>query len=224
MRLVLLGCPGVGKGTQAQFIKEKFHIPQISTGDMLRNAIKAGTPLGLQVKQIMDEGRLVSDDIMIELVKARVNEPDCAKGFLLDGFPRTIPQAEALHENHVHLDFIVEIRVPDSELITRLSGRRVHPASGRVYHEEYNPPKTAGMDDVTGEPLVQRPDDCEETVRKRLAVYHQQTEPLVNYYIEQAKNEPDHSPTLIRIDGVGPVEEVRERIFSALAAGCAVRT
>lgn len=218
MRLVLLGCPGVGKGTQAKFITEHYHIPQISTGDMLRSAIKAETALGLQVKQIMDEGRLVSDDIMIALVKARVNEPDCAKGFLLDGFPRTIPQAEALHDNHVHLDFVVEIRVPDSDLINRLSGRRVHVASGRVYHVEHNPPKVAGLDDVTGEPLVQRPDDTEETVRKRLTVYHEQTEPLVNYYIEQAKDEPDHSPLLIKIDGIGAVNEVKERIFSALSA------
>jgi len=217
MRLVLLGCPGVGKGTQAKFIKEKYHIVQISTGDMLRIAISAGTPLGMQVKQIMDEGRLVSDDIMIALVKARVQEPDCANGFLLDGFPRTIPQAEALHENHVHLDYIVEIKVPDAELIKRLSGRRVHPGSGRVYHVEHNPPKIAGKDDITGEPLVQRPDDHEETIRKRLAVYHQQTEPLVNYYINQAKEELDHSPIHIRIDGMGTVEEVKERIFTALS-------
>src|SRR5579872_4062569 len=217
MRLVLLGCPGVGKGTQAKFIKAKYNIVQISTGDMLRAAINAGTSLGMQVKQIMDEGRLVSDDIMIALVKARVNEPDCANGFLLDGFPRTIPQAEALHENHVHLDYIVEIRVPDAELIKRLSGRRVHSGSGRVYHLEHNPPRVAGQDDITGEPLVQRPDDHEETICKRLSVYHQQTEPLVNYYINQAKNEPDHSPIHIRINGMGTVEEVRDRIFEALS-------
>ncbi len=217
MRLVLLGCPGVGKGTQAKFIKERYHIVQISTGDMLRTAIHAGTSLGVQVKQIMDEGRLVSDDIMIALVKARVQEPDCANGFLLDGFPRTIPQAEALHENHVHLDYVVEIRVPDAELIKRLSGRRVHPGSGRVYHIEHSPPKVSGIDDVTGEPLIQRPDDHEETIRKRLALYHQQTEPLVNYYINQAKEEPDHSPTHIRIDGRGTVEEVKNRIFTALS-------
>lgn len=215
MRLVLLGCPGVGKGTQATFIKEKYNIVQISTGDMLRMAISTGTPLGLQVKQIMDEGRLVSDDIMIALVKARVQESG-ANGFLLDGFPRTIPQAEALHENHIHLDYIVEIKVPDAELIKRLSGRRVHPASGRVYHLEHNPPKTPGKDDITGEPLVQRPDDHEETIRKRIAVYHQQTEPLVNYYIKQAKEEPDHSPIHVCIDGRGTVEEVKERIFAAL--------
>lgn len=217
MRLVLLGCPGVGKGTQAKFIKERYQIAQISTGDMLRSAVNAGTPLGLQVKQIMDEGRLVSDDIMIALVKARVQEADCANGFLLDGFPRTIPQAEALHENHVHLDYVVEITVPDAELIKRLSGRRVHSPSGRVYHLEHNPPEVPGKDDLTGEPLEQRPDDHEDTVRKRLAVYHQQTEPLVNYYINQAKEEPDHSPTHIRIDGIGTVEEVKERIFKALS-------
>ncbi len=217
MRLVLLGCPGVGKGTQAKFIKEKFHIAQISTGDMLRNAINAGTPLGKQVKQIMDEGRLVSDSIMIQLVKERIQEPDCANGFLLDGFPRTIPQAEALHNNHIHLDYVIEIKVPDAELIKRLSGRRVHPSSGRVYHVEYNPPQTAGIDDETGEPLVQRSDDHEETIRKRLALYHQQTEPLVNYYINQAKQETDHSPIHVTIDGLGTMDEVRERIFTALS-------
>lgn len=217
MRLVLLGCPGVGKGTQAGFIKERYQIAQISTGDMLRAAISAGTPLGKQVKQIMEDGQLVSDDIMIALVKARVEEPDCINGFLLDGFPRTIPQAEALHQNHVHLDYVVEIKVPDAELIKRLSGRRVHLASGRVYHIEHNPPKNDGLDDVTGEPLIQRPDDDEETIRKRLAVYHQQTEPLVKYYINQAKEEPQDAPVHIRIDGMGTVEEVKERIFRALS-------
>ncbi|HSW69744.1 MAG TPA: adenylate kinase [Gammaproteobacteria bacterium] len=217
MRLVLLGCPGAGKGTQAKFIKDEYHIAQISTGDMLRAAIHAGTSLGRQVKQIMDEGKLVSDDIMIALVKTRVQEPDCVNGFLLDGFPRTIPQAEALHENHVHLDYVIEIKVPDEELIKRLSGRRVHPDSGRVYHLEHNPPKIKGKDDVTGEPLVQRPDDHEDTIRKRLAVYHQQTEPLVNYYINQAKIESDHSPVHISIDGRGTVEEVKQRIFAALS-------
>jgi adenylate kinase len=217
MRLVLLGCPGVGKGTQAKYIKQQYNIPQISTGDMLRAAINAGTPLGQQVKQIMDEGRLVSDDIMIEIVKARISEPDCINGFLLDGFPRTIPQAEALHENHIHLDYVIEISVPDAELIKRLSGRRVHPASGRVYHLEHNPPKVADRDDVTGEALVQRMDDHEDTIRKRLAVYHQQTEPLVHYYVTQAANEPEHAPRHIKINGVGTVEEVKERIFTALS-------
>jgi len=217
MRLVLLGCPGVGKGTQAQFIKEEFNIVQISTGDMLRAAIKAENALGLKVKQIMHEGQLVSDEIMIALVKARVEEPDCANGFLLDGFPRTIPQAEALDENHVYLDYVIEITVPDEELINRLSGRRVHPGSGRVYHLTYNPPKIASQDDLTGEPLLQRPDDQEDTVRKRLAVYHQQTAPLVDYYINQAKNARSHAPRHVRIDGRGTVEDVKERILSQLS-------
>lgn len=214
MRLMLLGCPGAGKGTQAKFLKEKYHIAQISTGDMLRVAINAGTPLGKQVKQIMDEGRLVSDDIMIQLVKERVKEPDCKNGFLLDGFPRTIPQAEALRENNIHLDYVIQVDVPDAELIKRLSGRRVHPASGRVYHVLYNPPRVDGKDDETGEPLIQRVDDHEETIRKRLAVYHQQTEPLVNYYIHAAKENSVDAPTYIKIDGTGPVEEVSERIYS----------
>ncbi|EKD72796.1 MAG: hypothetical protein ACD_45C00586G0010 [uncultured bacterium] len=216
MRLVLLGCPGVGKGTQAKFIKEKYNLAQISTGDMLRTAISTGTTLGKQVKQIMDDGQLVSDSIMISLVKARIQETDCVHGFILDGFPRTVPQAEALRENDIHLDYVIEIRVPDAELINRLSGRRVHPASGRVYHIEYDPPKIAGKDDITGETLIQRPDDHEDTIRKRLRIYHQQTEPLVNYYINQAKIESDHSPVHIIIDGVGTVEEVRDRIVKAL--------
>src|SRR3990167_1974836 len=216
MRLVLLGCPGVGKGTQAKFIKEKYNLAQISTGDMLRTAISTGTTLGKQVKQIMDDGQLVSDSIMISLVKARIQETDCVHGFILDGFPRTVPQAEALRENDIHLDYVIEIRGPDAELINRLSGRRVHPASGRVYHIEYDPPKIAGKDDITGETLIQRPDDHEDTIRKRLRIYHQQTEPLVNYYINQAKIESDHSPVHIIIDGVGTVEEVRDRIVKAL--------
>ena len=217
MRLVLLGCPGVGKGTQAKFIKDYFHIPQISTGDMLRAAINAGTPLGKQVKQIMDEGQLVSDDIMIQLVKARIQEPDCKNGFLLDGFPRTIPQAENLRKNHIHLDYIIEIKVPDAELIKRLSGRRVHPESGRVYHIEHNPPKIKDQDDITGEPLIQRLDDHEDTIRKRLSIYHKQTEPLVNYYIQAAKEDPMHAPLPIRIDGLGAVNDVKDKIFAALA-------
>lgn len=218
MRVVLLGCPGAGKGTQAKFIKEKYHLAQISTGDMLRAAITAGTPLGLQVKQIMDEGRYVSDDIMIELVKERIAQPDCKNGFLLDGFPRTIPQAEALSNSHIHLDYIIEISVPDAELIKRLSGRRVHIASGRVYHVMFNPPKVEGIDDVTGEPLTHRSDDHEETISKRLAVYHQQTEPLVNYYITQSRKQGStDAPIYIKIDGIGTVEEVSERIFSAIA-------
>lgn len=212
MRLVLLGCPGAGKGTQAAFIKERYHIPQISTGDMLRAAISAKTPLGMQVKQIMDEGRLVSDDIMIQLVKERISQPDCQKGFLLDGFPRTIPQAEALRENQIYLDYVIEVKVSDEEVIKRLSGRRVHPASGRVYHVIYNPPRVPGLDDETGEPLIQRPDDHEETVMKRLAVYHQQTEPLVNYYLQGG----DDMPAYIRVHGTGQVEEIRNTIFAAL--------
>ncbi len=218
MRLVLLGCPGAGKGTQATFIKEKFHIPQISTGDMLRAATKAGTPLGLAAKKIMDAGKLVSDDIMIELVKERIQQTDCERGFLLDGFPRTIPQAEALHQNHVYLDYVIEIRVPDAELIKRLSGRRIHPASGRIYHTIHNPPKTHDMDDVTGEPLIQRVDDHEDTVRNRLAIYHQQTEPLVKYYRDEANSSDPHAPAFIRVDGTGHVEEVRDNIFHALIA------
>ncbi len=212
MRLMLLGCPGAGKGTQAKFITEKYHIAQISTGDMLRNAITARTPLGLQVKQIMDEGKLVSDDIMIQLVKHRVKEPDCANGFLLDGFPRTIPQAEALRENQIHLDYIIEISVPDEELIKRLSGRRVHLASGRVYHVIFNPPKQENKDDVTGEPLVHRSDDYEETIKKRLHVYHAQTEPLINYYKQHEKE----STVYIKVDGTGAVDEVSHRIFAAI--------
>lgn len=217
MRLVLLGCPGVGKGTQAVFLKEKFNIAQISTGDMLRVAIQKGTPLGKQVKQIMDEGKLVSDDIMIQLVKARIEEPDCKNGFLLDGFPRTIPQAEALRQNQIYLDYVIQIYVPDDELIKRLSGRRVHLPSGRVYHIVYNPPKVPGLDDITNEPLIHRPDDYEETIRKRLTVYHELTEPLVNYYNEQAKTDSKHTPKMIKIDGLGTVEEVRKKIFTALS-------
>jgi adenylate kinase len=213
MHLVLLGCPGAGKGTQAKFIKEKFDIPQISTGDMLRAAVNAGTPLGLQVKQIMDEGRLVSDDIMIQLVKERIKAPDCKKGFLLDGFPRTIPQAEALRDNHIRIDYVIEIKVPDEELINRLSGRRVHLASGRVYHTIYNPPLEEDKDDLTGEPLIQREDDREETIRKRLNVYYEQTEPLVNYYSQLSGKDAPH---YIEVNGVGNVEEIRNEIFSKL--------
>jgi adenylate kinase len=219
MHLVLLGCPGAGKGTQATFIKDKFHIPQISTGDMLRAAANAGTPLGQQVKQIMDNGQLVSDDIMIQLVKERIQEPDCQKGFLLDGFPRTIPQAEALRQNNIRIDFVIEIKVPDSELIKRLSGRRVHPASGRVYHVAYNPPREEGKDDITGDPLIQRQDDHEDTIRHRLSVYHQQTEPLVKYYSEATGKD---APVYIKIDGIGPVEEIRDKIFSALEKADAI--
>jgi adenylate kinase len=218
MRFVLLGCPGAGKGTQATFIKEKFHIPQISTGDMLRAATKAGTPLGIEAKKIMDAGKLVSDDIMIELVKERIQEADCVPGFLLDGFPRTIPQATALRENKIILDYVIEIRVPDAELIKRLSGRRIHLASGRIYHTVFSPPKVADKDDVTGEPLTQRVDDQEDTVRHRLSVYHQQTAPLVKYYNETAKTIDPDAPIYLQIDGTGEVDAVRDRIFSAINA------
>src|SRR5437660_3180238 len=182
MRLVLLGPPGAGKGTQAGFIRDAYGIPQISTGDMLRAAVKAGTPLGLAAKKVMDAGGLVSDDIIVGLVNDRLREPDCRNGYLFDGFPRSIPQADALRDAGVALDYVLEIDVPDAAIVERMSGRRVHPASGRTYHVKFNPPKVAGRDDVTGEPLIQREDDKEETVTKRLAVYHQQTEPLVEYY------------------------------------------
>ncbi len=217
MRLILLGGPGAGKGTQANFVKEKFGIPQISTGDMLRAAVKAGTELGMKAKKIMDEGGLVSDDIILGLVKERIQEPDCANGFLFDGFPRTIPQADAMKDEGVSIDYVVEIVVDDDEIIKRMSGRRVHLASGRTYHVIYNPPKEEDKDDVTGEALIQRDDDQEETVRKRLAVYHEQTEPLVAYYSDWAESGDSKAPTYVRIDGVGGVEDIRDRIFSALS-------
>lgn len=217
MRLILLGGPGAGKGTQAAFIKEKFGIPQISTGDMLRAAVKAGTPLGLAAKKVMDSGALVSDDIIIGLVKERIKEPDCGKGFLFDGFPRTIPQADAMKAAGVDLDFVVEIAVDDAEIIERMSGRRVHVASGRTYHVKFNPPKVAGKDDVTGEDLIQRDDDKEETVKKRLAVYHEQTEPLIQYYGDWARSGGPGAPRYVRIPGVAKMEEIRDKIFAALA-------
>ncbi|MEN9315354.1 MAG: adenylate kinase [Pseudomonadota bacterium] len=216
MRLILLGAPGAGKGTQAAFIKEKFGIPQISTGDMLRAAVKAGTPLGIEAKKVMDAGGLVSDDIIIGLVKDRLREPDCAAGYLFDGFPRTIPQADAMKDAGVAIDFVLEIDVPDSEIIARMSGRRVHPASGRTYHVSFNPPRTPGKDDVTGEDLIQRDDDREETVRKRLEVYHSQTRQLVDYYGNWAKSGIAGAPKYRKIAGLGPVEEIRDRAFDAL--------
>ncbi|NNM83513.1 MAG: adenylate kinase [Burkholderiales bacterium] len=213
MKLILLGPPGAGKGTQANIIKEKFGIPQISTGDMLRAAISAGTPLGMEAKKIIDAGKLVSDEICIGLVNDRIAKPDCANGFLFDGFPRTIAQAEAMKEAGIDIDYVVEIDVPDEEIVKRMSGRRVHLSSGRTYHILYNPPKVEGMDDVTGEPLIQRDDDREETVMKRLEVYHSQTSLLVEYY---SNWEGANAPKYIRVSGVGKVEEIRETIFAAL--------
>ncbi|NYS59932.1 adenylate kinase [Vreelandella salicampi] len=218
MRLILLGAPGAGKGTQAQFICEQYNIPQISTGDMLRAAIKEGSELGLKVKEIMNTGGLVSDDIIIDLVKERIGQPDCDNGFLFDGFPRTIPQADAMKEAGVKLDHVLEIAVPDEEIVNRLAGRRVHPASGRVYHVEHNPPKEVGKDDVTGEPLIQRDDDQESTVRNRLAVYHEQTAPLVDYYQQWAKEDPDAAPKYHRVEGVGSVDDITRQVKEALSA------
>ncbi len=216
MRLILLGAPGVGKGTQATFICEKFGIPQISTGDMLRAAVKAGTPLGVQAKQVMDAGGLVSDEIIIGLVKERIQQPDCAAGFLFDGFPRTIPQADAMKDAGVQLDAVLEIDVPFADIIERMSGRRVHPSSGRTYHIKFNPPAVADTDDVTGEPLIQRDDDKEETVRKRLDVYNEQTRPLVDYYQQWAATDAVSAPRYAKISGVGTVEEIKQRAFEAL--------
>ena len=216
MRLILLGGPGAGKGTQANFIKENYQIPQISTGDMLRAALKEGTELGLKAKEYMDAGKLVPDDVIIGLVKERIKEPDCEKGFLFDGFPRTIPQADALKEAAVPVEAVVDINVPDGEIIKRMGGRRVHLASGRTYHIIFNPPKEEGKDDVSGEPLIQRDDDQEETVRKRLDVYHAQTEPLIDYYKDWEKSGESVAPKYIRIEGVGKVEEIRNQIYAAL--------
>ncbi len=216
MRLILLGAPGAGKGTQANYIKEKFNIPQISTGDMLRAAVKAGTELGLAAKKVMDAGGLVSDDIIIGLVKERIKQADCANGFLFDGFPRTIPQAEAMKDAGVAIDYVVEIDVADAEIIKRMSGRRVHLASGRTYHVVFNPPKVEGKDDVTGEPLIQRDDDSEETVKKRLDVYHSQTKPLVDYYASWAASGKAGAPKHVKIPGTGSVDSIRDQIFAAL--------
>ena len=217
MRLILLGAPGAGKGTQAAFICKKFGIPQISTGDMLRAAVKAGTPLGVAAKKVMDSGGLVGDDIIIGLVKERLAQPDCANGFLFDGFPRTIVQADAMKAAGVNLDLVLEIDVPDAAIIERMSGRRVHPASGRTYHVTFNPPKAAGIDDVTGEPLIQRDDDKEETVRKRLEVYQQQTRPLVSYYSDWSASGDPIAPKYRKISGTGSVDEITARALQALA-------
>jgi len=216
MRVILLGAPGAGKGTQAQYICEEFGIAQISTGDMLRAAVKAETPLGLVAKEVMDAGRLVSDEIIIGLVKERLKQPDCQNGCLFDGFPRTIPQAEALRDSGIAIDHVVEVSVDDDEIIERMAGRRVHLASGRTYHIIYNPPKKDGCDDETGEPLVQREDDNETVVRDRLSVYHKQTEPLIHFYNSWAKTNPATAPKISRVQGVGQVEDIRDNIFEDL--------
>ncbi|NLD54157.1 MAG: adenylate kinase [Burkholderiaceae bacterium] len=217
MRLILLGPPGAGKGTQAAFIKERYGIPQISTGDMLRAAVKAGTPVGLAAKKVMDSGALVSDDIIVDLVKDRLTRPDCANGYLFDGFPRTIPQADAMKEAGIGLDYVLEIDVPDAEIIDRMSGRRVHAPSGRTYHVRFNPPKVEGKDDETGEDLIQRDDDREEVVRNRLAVYQAQTRPLVDYYTRWAASGEPGAPRYRRISGLGSVDAIRDRAFAALS-------
>ncbi len=216
MRIILLGPPGAGKGTQAKLICEQFQIPQISTGDMLRAAVEANTPLGQTVKQVMDSGQLVSDDLIIELVKQRIDQPDCAKGFLLDGFPRTTAQADALRHENIKIDYVIEMDVSDEEIIQRMSGRLVHPASGRVYHAINNPPKVPGVDDVTGESLIQREDDRENTVRHRLAVYHDQTKPLLHYFKEWAALDDASSPAYRRISGVGEVDDIKQRLYAIL--------
>jgi len=217
MKLILLGAPGAGKGTQATFICQKFGIPQISTGDMLRAAVKAGSPLGIEAKKVMDAGGLVSDDLIINLVKERITQADCAEGFLFDGFPRTIPQADAMKAAGVKLDYVLEIDVPFDAIVERMSGRRSHAASGRTYHVTFNPPKVAGIDDVTGEALIQREDDKEETVKKRLDVYSAQTRPLVDYYSNWAKGDPASAPKYRAISGTGSVDEIKNRAFEALA-------
>ena len=217
MKLILIGPPGAGKGTQANFIIARYGIPQISTGDMLRGAIKAGTPEGMAAKKIMDQGQLIPDDIIIALVRGRLKEPDCQKGYLFDGFPRTLPQAEAMRKSGVAIDFVLEIDVPDEEIIARMGGRRVHLSSGRTYHVKFNPPKVADKDDLTGEPLIQRDDDREETVRKRLQVYHSQTQPLIAYYSKWAAEGDLRAPRHRKISGSGTVEEIRDRAFAALA-------
>ena len=216
MRIILLGAPGAGKGTQAQYICEKYNIPQISTGDMLRAAVKAGTPLGVKAKEVMDAGQLVSDDIIIGLVKERIAEADCANGFLFDGFPRTIPQADALKDAGVKIDAVAEIDVADEEIVKRMAGRRVHPGSGRTYHVVFNPPKVEGKDDVTGEDLVQRADDAEDTVRDRLKVYHDQTAPLITYYKGWAEEDASAAPSYVYVPGVGSVEDIRDAVFAGL--------
>ncbi len=218
MRILLLGLPGAGKGTQAQFLMQHYKIPQIATGDMLREAIKAGTPLGQEARAYMDRGALAPDPVVIGLVRERVQAPDCAHGFIMDGFPRTLPQAEALREAGIDFNVVVELAVPDEEILRRMSGRRVHPPSGRSYHVDFNPPRIPGKDDVTGEPLVQRSDDNEETVNKRIATYHAQTKPLVRYYLDWAAEGDPRAPRCVNIPGIGSVEQIRDRIFAAIDA------
>ena len=224
MRILLLGQPGAGKGTQAQFLMARFGIPQISTGDMLRAAINSGSDLGREAKGYMDRGELVPDPLVIQLVQARVKQPDAAKGFIVDGFPRNLAQAEALRAAGVDVDCVIDFKVSDEEILRRMSGRRVHPGSGRSYHVDFNPPKTPGVDDVTGEPLVQRADDNEATVRKRIETYHEQTAPLVKYYLDWASSGDARAPRYIGINGLGPVEQIRDKIFAELASSSAARS
>jgi adenylate kinase len=216
MRILLLGLPGAGKGTQAQYLIERFHIPQIATGDILRAAARAGTQMGLEAKQYMDRGALVPDHVVIELVKERLRQSDCANGFVMDGFPRTLAQAEALRKAGIDVDLVIDIHVSDEQIVRRLSGRRVHPSSGRSYHIEFNPPKVADKDDITGEPLIQRPDDNEATIKQRIATYHAQTEPLLNYYKSWAASNDRHAPRYIKVDGTGTVDQIRDRMFAAI--------
>ncbi len=216
MRFILLGPPGAGKGTQASFVTKKYGIPQISTGDMLRAAIKAGSELGMKAKKLMDAGQLVSDEVILDLVKHRIEAPDCAGGYLFDGFPRTLAQAEAMKSAHVHIDYVIEIAVPDEEIILRMSGRRVHTASGRTYHIKFNPPKVADKDDLTGEPLIIRQDDQADTVKERLHVYHAQTQPLIQYYMDWEASGDKDAPRHCRVSGTGTVEQIRDRVFAAL--------
>lgn len=219
MRILLLGLPGAGKGTQAQFLVQRFRIPQISTGDMLRAAMKSNSPLGNEARSYMERGALVPDPLVIALVKERIKAPDCAAGFIMDGFPRTLPQAEALREANIDIDVVINIEVADAEILKRMSGRRVHPGSGRTYHVDFNPPKAAGKDDVTGEPLVQRPDDNEATVKERIATYHAQTKPLINYYLARGASGDPHAPRYVQIPGIGSVEHIRDAIFAAVETG-----
>jgi adenylate kinase len=219
MRILLLGLPGAGKGTQAQFLVQRFRIPQISTGDMLRAAMKSNSPLGNEARSYMERGALVPDPLVIALVKERIKSPDCAAGFIMDGFPRTLPQAEALREANIDIDVVINIEVADAEILKRMSGRRVHPGSGRTYHVDFNPPKVAGKDDVTGEPLVQRPDDNEATVKERIATYHAQTKPLINYYLARGASGEANAPRYVQIPGVGSVEHIRDAIFAAVETG-----